>query len=157
MQLPSLGQRVSSSMGVVSHTARPSLAGCGHLRDSSVHKRSVALCAPPQRHKPIQRSGQSVKRQKVQTNSLSGGSAQAQVGNKAADSQRLPELPALDGKQSMQMPLQQLVQDKQVNKDAKFVADSYQNKVKFMPYANWLIPGHLMVGRYPYIEPSRCP
>lgn len=105
MQLSSLGQRVSSSMGVVSHTARPSLAGCGHVRDSSVHKRSVALCARPQQHKTIQRSGQSVKRQKVQTNSLSGGSAHAQVGNKAADSQQLPELPALDGKQSTQMSL----------------------------------------------------
>ena len=105
MQLPSLGQRVSSSMSVVSHTARPSLAGCAHFRDSSVHKRSVALCAPPQQYKPIQRSGQSVKRQKVQTNSLSGGSAQAQVGNRAAETQQLPELPALDGKQSTQMSL----------------------------------------------------
>eukprot|EP00891_Asterochloris_glomerata_P005205 jgi/Astpho2/5205/fgenesh1_pg.00074_%23_27_t len=26
----------------------------------------------------------------------------------------------------------------------------------FTPYANWIIPGHLMLGRYPYIEPSRC-
>ena len=36
-------------------------------------------------------------------------------------------------------------------------AESYQDKVTFTPYANWLIPGHLMVGRYPYVEPSRCP
>ncbi|KAK9821934.1 hypothetical protein WJX81_004471 [Elliptochloris bilobata] len=26
----------------------------------------------------------------------------------------------------------------------------------FESYANWLIPGRLMLGRYPYIEPSRC-
>lgn len=26
----------------------------------------------------------------------------------------------------------------------------------FTDYANWLIPGHLLVGRYPYVEPSRC-
>lgn len=93
----------------------------------------------------------------MQTNSLSNSSAQAQAGTKAADSQQLPELPTLDGKASMQTHLQQSKQDKQHDKDAKFAADSYQDKVKFMPYANWLIPGHLMVGRYPYIEPSRCP
>ena len=27
----------------------------------------------------------------------------------------------------------------------------------FTPYANWLLPGSLMLGRYPFIEPNRCP
>lgn len=26
----------------------------------------------------------------------------------------------------------------------------------FAPYANWLLPGSLMLGRYPFVEPSRC-
>ena len=26
----------------------------------------------------------------------------------------------------------------------------------FKSYANWLIPGRLLLGRYPYVEPSRC-
>jgi len=26
----------------------------------------------------------------------------------------------------------------------------------FSSYANWLVPGELLVGRYPFIEPSRC-
>ncbi|KAG2484751.1 hypothetical protein HYH03_016498 [Edaphochlamys debaryana] len=42
----------------------------------------------------------------------------------------LPSLPALDG--------------------------SYETNVAFTEFANWLIPGTLMVGRYPYVEPSRC-
>ena len=35
-------------------------------------------------------------------------------------------------------------------------AEQYEQKMTFTPYANWIIPGHLMLGRYPYIEPSRC-
>lgn len=26
----------------------------------------------------------------------------------------------------------------------------------FSSYANWVIPGRLMVGRYPYVEPNQC-
>lgn len=26
----------------------------------------------------------------------------------------------------------------------------------FSDFANWLIPDKLLVGRYPYVEPSRC-
>eukprot|EP00240_Pyramimonas_obovata_P014995 CAMPEP_0118923636 /NCGR_PEP_ID=MMETSP1169-20130426/2086_1 /TAXON_ID=36882 /ORGANISM="Pyramimonas obovata, Strain CCMP722" /LENGTH=223 /DNA_ID=CAMNT_0006864651 /DNA_START=162 /DNA_END=829 /DNA_ORIENTATION=- len=26
----------------------------------------------------------------------------------------------------------------------------------FTSYANWIIPGHVMLGRYPYVEPTRC-
>lgn len=33
---------------------------------------------------------------------------------------------------------------------------SYETKVAFTDFANWLIPGTLLVGRYPYVEPSRC-
>ena len=25
----------------------------------------------------------------------------------------------------------------------------------FSAFANWVIPGHLMVGRYPYVDPNR--
>jgi len=32
----------------------------------------------------------------------------------------------------------------------------YEIKMKFQEYANWLIPGSLMAGRYPFVEPSRC-
>lgn len=24
------------------------------------------------------------------------------------------------------------------------------------PFANWIIPGKVLLGRYPYVEPSRC-
>jgi hypothetical protein len=35
-------------------------------------------------------------------------------------------------------------------------AGNYESAVTFTSYANWLIPGSLMVGRYPFVEPSRC-
>eukprot|EP00879_Flechtneria_rotunda_P009776 GHRR01010226.1.p1 GENE.GHRR01010226.1~~GHRR01010226.1.p1 ORF type:complete len:161 (+),score=18.53 GHRR01010226.1:204-686(+) len=34
--------------------------------------------------------------------------------------------------------------------------ETYEPLHKFSDYANWLIPGTLLVGRYPYVEPSRC-
>jgi hypothetical protein len=34
--------------------------------------------------------------------------------------------------------------------------ESYETLTTFSDYANWLIPGSLMVGRYPHIEPARC-
>lgn len=34
--------------------------------------------------------------------------------------------------------------------------DSYETMVTFTDYANWLVPGVLMAGRYPFVEPSRC-
>lgn len=99
MQSTLAGQRVTPSMGAVSHAARPIFAGWGHLRDPSIQRRSVASRAPPQHYNRIQRVVQSVQRHLMQINSLSG-SPQAQAGTKAADSQQLPELPALDGKES---------------------------------------------------------
>lgn len=33
---------------------------------------------------------------------------------------------------------------------------SFESTAAFSSYAHWLIPGHLMLGRYPFIEPSRC-
>jgi len=33
---------------------------------------------------------------------------------------------------------------------------TYETMVSFTEYANWLIPGALMTGRYPFVEPSRC-
>lgn len=77
-----------------------------------------------------------------------------------AKSQALPDLPALDGKCLVFLPHSALYttgKDIQVRALCAIYADTYQDKVKFTPYANWLIPGHLMVGRYPYVEPSRCP
>ncbi len=35
-------------------------------------------------------------------------------------------------------------------------ADEYEAKHAFSAFANWVIPGRLMVGRYPYVEGSRC-
>lgn len=32
---------------------------------------------------------------------------------------------------------------------------NYEDTCAFSDYANWLLPGALMVGRYPYVEPSR--
>ncbi|KAI8474515.1 MAG: MAP kinase phosphatase 6 [Monoraphidium minutum] len=34
--------------------------------------------------------------------------------------------------------------------------DGYEAAVAFASYGNWLLPGSLMAGRYPYIERSRC-
>lgn len=34
--------------------------------------------------------------------------------------------------------------------------DNYEQACAFASYANWIIPGHVLVGRYPYVEPSRC-
>lgn len=35
-------------------------------------------------------------------------------------------------------------------------ADAYEGAHAFAPYANWIVPGSVMLGRYPYVEPSRC-
>lgn len=34
--------------------------------------------------------------------------------------------------------------------------DSYADNHRFSDVAHWIIPGSLLVGRYPYVEPSRC-
>lgn len=34
-------------------------------------------------------------------------------------------------------------------------ADDFDQRHVFTPYANWLVPGHVMLGRYPFLEPSR--
>ena len=34
--------------------------------------------------------------------------------------------------------------------------DSYPQTHSFSDVAHWIVPGALMVGRYPYVEPSRC-
>jgi alanine transaminase len=36
------------------------------------------------------------------------------------------------------------------------LADNYESAHSFSNFANWLVPGTLLVGRYPYVEPSRC-
>jgi alanine transaminase len=36
------------------------------------------------------------------------------------------------------------------------LADNYESAHSFSDFANWLVPGTLLVGRYPYVEPSRC-
>ncbi|KXZ46719.1 hypothetical protein GPECTOR_41g684 [Gonium pectorale] len=33
---------------------------------------------------------------------------------------------------------------------------TYESTVAFTDFANWLIPGSVLLGRYPYVEPSRC-
>lgn len=33
---------------------------------------------------------------------------------------------------------------------------TYASAVSFSAYSHWLIPGHLMAGRYPFVEPARC-
>lgn len=38
--------------------------------------------------------------------------------------------------------------------DLRPLDDNYEAVHGFTSYANWLIPGHLMVGRYPFLEPS---
>ena len=35
-------------------------------------------------------------------------------------------------------------------------AEGFEEAHRFSSYANWIIPGHVMLGRYPYVEPSRC-
>jgi hypothetical protein len=37
-----------------------------------------------------------------------------------------------------------------------FIAGDYEQLHTFGDFANWLIPGAVMLGRYPYCEPSRC-
>ncbi|KAL4423893.1 hypothetical protein ABPG75_001194 [Micractinium tetrahymenae] len=34
--------------------------------------------------------------------------------------------------------------------------DGYESACAFTDFANWLIPGRVMLGRYPFVEPSRC-
>ena len=36
------------------------------------------------------------------------------------------------------------------------VAEGFDQTHGFSTFANWIIPGHVMLGRYPYVEPSRC-
>lgn len=36
------------------------------------------------------------------------------------------------------------------------LADNYEATCAFTDFANWLIPGRVMLGRYPFVEPSRC-
>eukprot|EP00775_Hariotina_reticulata_P002352 gene2352-2658_t len=36
------------------------------------------------------------------------------------------------------------------------LVENYEANHTFSNFANWLIPGTLLVGRYPYVEPSRC-
>ena len=43
-----------------------------------------------------------------------------------------------------------------VSDNKGFVAEGYQQAHRFSTFANWIIPGHVMLGRYPYVEPSRC-
>lgn len=35
-------------------------------------------------------------------------------------------------------------------------SDDYEAKCAFSDFANWIIPGSVLLGRYPFIEPSRC-
>lgn len=35
-------------------------------------------------------------------------------------------------------------------------ADGYERACAFTDFGNWLIPGRVMLGRYPFVEPSRC-
>jgi hypothetical protein len=35
-------------------------------------------------------------------------------------------------------------------------AEDFAARHQIAAYANWLLPGYVMVGRYPFIEPSRC-
>ena len=35
-------------------------------------------------------------------------------------------------------------------------AGQYEEATAFTDFANWLIPGRVMLGRYPFVEPSRC-
>ena len=35
-------------------------------------------------------------------------------------------------------------------------AEGFEEAHRFSAFANWIIPGHVMLGRYPYVEPSRC-
>lgn len=36
------------------------------------------------------------------------------------------------------------------------LAGTYESAHSFASYANWIVPGRIMLGRYPYVEPSRC-
>ena len=82
-----------------------------------------------------------------------------QTDDKAAQTQTLPQLPALDGEYCITCSAYQSHRNPEetYHRLSCLAAGTYQENTKFAPYANWLIPGHLMVGRYPYVEPSRCP
>ncbi|EFN52274.1 hypothetical protein CHLNCDRAFT_58960 [Chlorella variabilis] len=34
--------------------------------------------------------------------------------------------------------------------------ENYESACAFADFANWLVPGRVMLGRYPFVEPSRC-
>ncbi len=89
--------------------------------------------------------------------SVTARAAQTDSGVQRAASQSLPDLPPLNGKLASYLCCASNIVQPVLTYHMALYADQYQDKVKFTPYANWLIPGHLMVGRYPYVEPSRCP
>jgi hypothetical protein len=40
--------------------------------------------------------------------------------------------------------------------DLRCYTVAFSENHRFYSYANWLVPGKVMLGRYPFIEPNRC-
>lgn len=77
----------------------------------------------------------------------------------------LPELPPLDGACFRRASCARYVPPaiKHTNhrpcfspRWASHPAAGYEAACAFADFANWLIPGRVMLGRYPFVEPSRC-
>lgn len=86
----------------------------------------AAALAATPNAQPAQVACSSRRRKSVLTNAAAASLAFAPQ----AAAARLPELPPLD--------------------------ESYESACAFTDFGNWLIPGRLMLGRYPFVEPSRC-
>ena len=80
----------------------------------------------------------------------------------AAASTELPQLLPLDGAPSGKHrgcgPHAKCILAQTPQRDTRVMlaAENYEVAHTFASYANWLIRGHLMLGRYPFVEPSRC-
>ena len=80
----------------------------------------------------------------------------------AATSTELPQLLPLDGAPSGKHrgcgrhAKCTLAANPQRDARVMLAAENYEVAHTFASYASWLIRGRLMLGRYPFVEPSRC-
>lgn len=72
----------------------------------------------------------------------------------------LPTLTPLDGTTSFNLShpihLSQHNYHHHIATTTSLLTASYESTCAFSSYANWIIPGTVLLGRYPYVEPSRC-
>ena len=133
-------------------------AAQSHLHPGLPRSPACSLRVQHQRHSLFVTASQDNGAVSIQDMSQSQQAAGARAPNwplaHPAPLQQLPKLEPLDGEWPKSMHMKTFASPKL--RTPIHVAEQYEQKMAFTPYANWIIPGHLMLGRYPYIEPSRC-